>query len=95
MYVSVCMCVCVCECSVQQSVREREKEANPDHDNYTHNKCKTIHLSVCNRGLPIRVYLWPMPVFRNQGSRWPICDADFFGRYVYLKLPFSFFPFIS
>ncbi len=62
----------------------------PLHSNYIHNKCKTINLSVCNRGVPIRVFLWPMPVFRNQGSRWPICDADFFGRYVYLKWPFSF-----
>ncbi len=32
-----------------------------------------------------------MPIFRNQGSRWPMRDAELFGRYVCLKLQFSFF----
>ncbi len=61
----------------------------PLHSKYI-NKCKsgkTMNLRVCNRcrPIPIRVFLWPMPIFRNQGSRWPILNADFFGR-------FSFFP---
>ncbi len=38
---------------------------------------KTINLSVFYRGQPTRVFLWPVPIFRNQGSRWPILDADF------------------
>ncbi len=50
------------------------------HSKYIHNKSKSgkIHLSVCNRGRPTRVFLWPMPMFRNQGSRWPILDTVFF-----------------
>ncbi len=32
-----------------------------------------------------------MPIFRNQGSRWSMHDAELFGRYVCLKLQFSFF----
>ncbi len=54
----------------------------PLHSKYINNKSKsgkTIYLSVCNRGRLIRVFLWPMLIFRIQGSRWPILDADFFG----------------
>ncbi len=47
----------------------------------------TLRATVSGRGRPIWVFLWPMPIFRNQGSRWPICDADMFGRF-----SFFFFP---
>ncbi len=54
----------------------------PLHSNYINNKSKsgkTINLSVCKRGRPTRVFLWSMPIFRNQGSQWPILNADLFG----------------
>ncbi len=72
-----------------------EKIKCPLHSKYINNKCKhgkTINLSVSNRGRPKRVFLWPMKIFRNQGSLWPIYDADFFGRYVW---PIFFFPPLS
>ncbi len=31
------------------------------------------------RGRPIWVFLWPILIFRNQCSRWPIYDANFSG----------------
>ncbi len=48
------------------------------HSKYINNKSK----SVCNRGRLIRGFLWPMSIFRNQGSR-----------YYMLNLLFYFFPF--
>ncbi len=48
-----------------------EKINCPLHSKYINNKSKsgkTINLTVCNRGRPTRVFLWPMPIFRNQGS---------------------------
>ncbi len=70
-----------------------EKIKCPLHSKYI-NKCKsgkTINLSVSNRGWPKRVFLWPMKIFTNQGSRWPIYDADFladmFGRFFFFSFP--------
>ncbi len=33
----------------------------------------------------------PMPIFPNQGSRWPIYDADFFGPICLVDFLSSFF----
>ncbi len=49
----------------------------------------------CNksRGRPIGVFLWPMPMFRNQGE---IYDADFFLAEMFGRISFFlFFFFIS
>ncbi len=39
--------------------------------------------------ISVMVFLWPMPIFRNQGSRWPIYDADFFGPIFFIFSPSS------
>ncbi len=44
---------------------------------FFHLKC-ILHL-VCVRGRPIWVFLWQMPIFRNQGGRYMM--PIFFGRY--------------
>ncbi len=32
------------------------------------------------------VFLWPMPIFRNQGSLWSIYDADFLADFLFFSL---------
>ncbi len=51
---------------------------------FFHLKC-ILHL-VCVRGRPIWVFLWQMPIFRNQGGRYmmPIFLADILYFFLYL-----------